>query len=151
MRLLGVDFGTKRVGLAFADELLVAMPLAAAVQATEEERLAHLLKFVKERRVQEIVVGLPYNMDGTIGFKAKEAQVFAEKLGKLTGLPVHLSLDQRLDDARSWVETGLGHTLTETHHHRHRCLLNTPQIRAVGWRVHHRVRGFAINHPVRER
>ena len=91
MRLLGVDYGTKRVGLAFADELLVAMPLPAAVQATEEERLAHLLKFVKERRVQEIVVGLPYNMDGTIGFKAKEAQAFAEKLGKLTGLPVHLS------------------------------------------------------------
>ena len=66
-------------------------------------------------------------------------------------LPVHLGLDQRLDDARSWVEPGLGHTLTETHHHRHRCLVNTQQTRAVGWRVHHRVRGFAINHPVRER
>ncbi len=91
MRILGVDYGTKRVGLAYADELLVAMPLPAAVQATDEERVAHLLKFVKERRVQELVVGLPYNMDGTIGFKAKEAQAFAEKLRQLTGLPVHLS------------------------------------------------------------
>ena len=94
VNILGLDYGEKRIGLAFADELGVAYPLPAAIQPTFEERLAHIEKFIKERKVQMILVGYPYNMDSTIGFKAKEVDAFIEKLKKFN-LPIETS-DERL-------------------------------------------------------
>ncbi|MDR1788804.1 MAG: Holliday junction resolvase RuvX [Opitutaceae bacterium] len=94
-RVLGIDYGTRRWGLAFGDELGVAVPLAALTDADERRRREGLAAVCRERRVTEFVVGLPLNMDGSAGFKAKEAEAFAEGLRREFGLPAHL-VDERL-------------------------------------------------------
>jgi putative Holliday junction resolvase len=95
MRFLGIDYGTRRIGLATGDELGIATPIPALVEADAAARRLSLAAVVKTRRIQEIVLGLPLNMDGSTGFKAKEAQAFAEALRAQFGLPVHL-VDERL-------------------------------------------------------
>lgn len=90
MRYLGIDYGTKRVGLASGDDLGVATPLAALIDADETARWAKLGEVIKQRRVTDLVLGYPYNMDGSAGFKAKEVDAFAAKLKVQFGLPVHL-------------------------------------------------------------
>lgn len=95
MRCIGLDYGSKRIGLAFGDDLGVATPLLALVDVDENKRWAHLLQVIKERRITDIVVGYPLNMDDTAGFKAKEVDAFAAKLRAATSLPVHY-IDERL-------------------------------------------------------
>ena len=95
MRFLGIDHGTRRVGLSYGDELGVATPLPALIDADEAKRWAGLVAVVKQRRATDLVVGLPLNMDGTAGFKAKEVEAFAARLRIEFGLPVHL-VDERL-------------------------------------------------------
>ena len=104
MRFLGIDYGTRRIGLAAGDELGIATPIPALVEAEPEARRRALAAVVKTRRIQEIVLGLPLNMDGSAGFKAKEAEAFAEELRKEFGLPVHL-VDERLSS--HLVESGM--------------------------------------------
>jgi putative Holliday junction resolvase len=95
LRCLGIDYGTRRIGLAFGDELGVATPLPALTGADPSKRWTALTEVVKRRRITEIVLGHPLNMDGTSGAKAKEVEAFAERLRNDFGLPVHLS-DERL-------------------------------------------------------
>jgi len=95
MRYIGIDLGTRRIGLAFGDELGVGTPLPALTQADAAERRAALLAVIRERRADEIVLGHPLNMDDTAGPKAKEAEAFAEQLRRELGLRVHL-VDERL-------------------------------------------------------
>lgn len=95
MRCLGIDFGTRRVGLSYGDDLGVATPLPALVQAAPEQRWLALAAVVKQRRITDLVLGYPYNMDGTAGFKAKEVDAFAARLRGEFSLPVHL-VDERL-------------------------------------------------------
>ncbi len=95
MRCIGIDLGTRRIGLAFGDELGVATPLPALTQAEPEQRWAALLAIVRERRATDVVLGHPLNMDDTAGPKAKESEAFAEKLRAALALPVHL-IDERL-------------------------------------------------------
>ncbi|MEJ6603293.1 MAG: Holliday junction resolvase RuvX [Opitutaceae bacterium] len=95
MRFLGIDPGTKRLGLARGDELGLASPLPALVQADVTERWAALLRCVREQRIDEIVMGYPLNMDDSVGPKAKESEQLAEQLRSETKLPVHL-VDERL-------------------------------------------------------
>lgn len=90
MRILGIDYGTKRVGLAIGDDLGLATPLPALVEAEPEQRWAALLATIKERRITELVVGYPYNMDGTIGPMARKVDEFVARLRGACGLPVHL-------------------------------------------------------------
>lgn len=95
MRYIGIDLGTRRIGLAFGDELGVGTPLPALTQADPAERRAALIAVIRERRANEIVLGHPLNMDDTAGPKAKEAEAFAAQLRAELGLPVHL-VDERL-------------------------------------------------------
>lgn len=104
MNYLGIDWGEKRIGLAFADEVGIAVPLPAAVAASKKERLRHIEQIIQERRIHEIVVGYPLNMDGTVGFKAKEVDVFIDAIEKRFRLPVH-RIDERLSSHS--VEMGL--------------------------------------------
>ena len=104
MKFLGIDYGTRRIGLATGDELGIATPIPALVEADPEARRRLLAAVVKTRRIQEIVLGLPLNMDGSTGFKAKETQAFAEELRAEFGLPVHL-VDERLTS--HIVESGM--------------------------------------------
>jgi len=95
MRCRGNDYGTRRIGLSFGDTLGVATPLPALVQAAPEQRWTALVEIVRQRRITELVLGYPFNMDGTAGFKAKEVDAFAAKLKTEFGLPVHF-VDERL-------------------------------------------------------
>jgi putative holliday junction resolvase len=90
MRCLGIDYGTRRVGLAQGDEVGVATPLPALIDADAAARWTRLGEVIKQRRITDLVLGLPYNMDGSLGFKAKEVEAFATRLKAQFGLPVHL-------------------------------------------------------------
>ena len=95
MRFLGIDYGSRRIGLSYGDELGVATPLPALTEADEGKRWAGLAAMIKQRRVTELVIGYPFNMDDSVGFKAKEVDAFAARLHKEFGLPIHL-VDERL-------------------------------------------------------
>ncbi len=96
MNLLGIDYGHKRIGLAYADTSLgVAVPIPAAVQPTLEARLEQIAQDIKLRSIDKIVVGYPYNMDGSVGDKAREVDEFIAKIEAAFGLPVERT-DERL-------------------------------------------------------
>ncbi len=96
MRILAVDLGLARTGLAVSDELeLLASPLKTLAESDFLVLLEKIVTIATEERVAEFVVGLPRNMDGSLGESAKRAQQFAEDLRKKTGLPVKL-WDERL-------------------------------------------------------
>lgn len=104
MNYLGIDWGEKRIGLAHADEVGIAVPLPAAVAATKKARLQHIEAIIKTRPIHEIVCGYPLNMDGSVGTRAKEVDVFIDEIEKRFGLPVH-RIDERLSSHS--VEQGL--------------------------------------------
>ncbi len=95
MRCLGIDYGTRRIGLSYGDELGVATPLPAIVDAAPEQRWSALKAVIAERKATDLVLGYPLNMDDTVGPKAKEAEALAARLKAEVGLPVHL-VDERL-------------------------------------------------------
>lgn len=95
MRCLGIDYGTRRIGLAFGDELGVATPLPALTHSDPAQRWAALLSTARERRVTDVVLGHPLNMDDSVGPKARQAEELAERLQVELGLSVHL-VDERL-------------------------------------------------------
>jgi putative Holliday junction resolvase len=95
MRCLGIDYGAKRVGLSYGDEIGVATPLPALIDVDAAKRWAALGALVKARRITDLVLGFPFNMDDSVGFKAKEVEAFAVKLRTEFGLPVHF-VDERL-------------------------------------------------------
>ena len=95
MRCLGIDYGAKRIGLSYGDELGVATPLPALIEADAVRRWAALATLLKTRRITDVVVGHPLNMDDSVGAKAREAEAFAARLREEFGLPVHL-VDERL-------------------------------------------------------
>ncbi|MGF1449187.1 MAG: Holliday junction resolvase RuvX [Opitutales bacterium] len=88
MNYLGIDYGTKRIGLAVA-EAGIAFPIEAATQPDEATRLQHLEAVIQAKRVQALVVGLPLNEDGTAGPMAAAAEQFAKDLEKRFNLPVY--------------------------------------------------------------
>jgi putative Holliday junction resolvase len=95
MRCLGIDFGARRIGLAYGDDIGVSTPLAAVVSAEPAKRWAGLAAVVRGRRITDVVIGHPLNMDGSSGPKAKEVEAFADRVRSEFGLPVHL-VDERL-------------------------------------------------------
>jgi putative Holliday junction resolvase len=95
MRCLGIDYGARRWGLAFGDDLGVATPLPALVEKDPARRWASLGELVRGRGITDLVLGYPLNMDGTAGFKAAETDAFAGRLRAEFSLPVHL-VDERL-------------------------------------------------------
>lgn len=90
MRFLGLDYGAKRIGLSVGDELGVATPLPALIEPDEGRRWAQLGEILQQRKIDELVVGYPYNMDGSVGFKAKEVDAFVAQLQARFGRPVQL-------------------------------------------------------------
>ncbi len=90
MRCLGIDYGAKRLGLSHGDEVGVATPLPALIEPDLTKRWEKLGELVRQRRITDLVVGYPYNMDGSAGFKAKEVDAFVAALKERFRLPVHL-------------------------------------------------------------
>jgi len=95
MRFLGIDYGTRRIGLSVGDELGVATPLPALTDADPARRWSQLAEVIRAQRATELVVGLPLNMDESVGSKAQEVERFATRLQAEFGLPVH-RVDERL-------------------------------------------------------
>jgi len=95
MRCLGIDYGARRIGLSYGDDLGVATPLPALTHADPGRRWNALLEVIVQRRITDLVLGYPLNMDETAGFKAKEVDAFAARLRAEVKLPVHL-VDERL-------------------------------------------------------
>lgn len=109
-RVLGLDVGLRRVGVAISDPLgITAQGLDTLQRKNKRYDLQHLNRIIREYDVKEIVVGLPLRMSGAEGVQAEKIQAFAEDLRKHFKLPVHL-WDERLTSAeanRVLRQTGL--------------------------------------------
>jgi putative Holliday junction resolvase len=90
MRFLGIDHGSRRIGLAYGDEIGVATPLPAILSDDPSKQWAGLAAVLRDRRITEIVIGHPLNMDGSAGPKAAEVEIFARRMRSEFGLPVHM-------------------------------------------------------------
>ncbi|ANS75433.1 crossover junction endodeoxyribonuclease RuvA [Paenibacillus yonginensis] len=96
MRILGLDYGDRRIGVAVSDELgWTAQGIDTLEKRRDEGELAKIAELVKQYEIEEIVVGLPKNMNGTIGPRGEICMAFADKLRGQLELPVHL-WDERL-------------------------------------------------------
>ncbi|MBL8922204.1 MAG: Holliday junction resolvase RuvX [Myxococcaceae bacterium] len=96
MRAMGLDVGTKTVGVAVADELgLTAQPLTVVRRSNLKADLAELLKLATEREVDRFVIGLPLNMDGSEGPRAEATRRFGDALAKASNLSI-IYQDERL-------------------------------------------------------
>lgn len=96
MRILGLDFGEKRIGVAVSDPLgITAQGLTVISYERPDEALEMTARLCREYAAEEIVVGLPLNMDGSRGAAARAAGEFAARLADLVPIPVRV-VDERL-------------------------------------------------------
>ena len=102
MRLMGLDYGSKTVGVAVSDPLGLTAQGVETVWRKQENKLrqtlARIEELISEYQVERIVLGYPKNMNNTIGERAVKSLEFKEKLEKRTGLPV-VMWDERLTTA----------------------------------------------------
>lgn len=96
MRILAVDYGLARIGLAVSDETeLLAQGLTVIKRGSDAAACQEIVKIAQDRAVGAFVVGLPKLLSGELGERAKQCQRFARSLGKASGLPVDM-YDERL-------------------------------------------------------
>ena len=99
MRIMALDYGTRTVGVAVSDELLMTARAVETIFRKDKNKLrrtyARIEELVKELSVTEIVVGLPLNMDMSMSEMAVQATAFKDNVARRTGLPVIL-FDERL-------------------------------------------------------
>ncbi|MEJ8304078.1 Holliday junction resolvase RuvX [Saccharibacillus sacchari] len=96
MKLLGLDYGDRRIGVAVSDAFGWTAQGIEVIQRREDgSHLQRIVELAKLNEAEEVVVGLPKNMNGTIGPRGELCIEFAESLRELLGLPVHL-WDERL-------------------------------------------------------
>lgn len=104
MRIMGLDYGSRTVGVAISDPLLItAQPLMTIERDSENKirkTLAKITALAEEYEVAEIVIGLPKNMNNTMGERVEATLAFAEKVKNRTGLPVEF-VDERLTTAQA--------------------------------------------------
>jgi putative Holliday junction resolvase len=110
---MGLDFGSKTVGVAISDPLLITAQGIEIVRRKEENKLrktlARIEELIEEYQVEEIVLGYPKNMNDTLGERVEKTESFKESLERRTGLPVVL-WDERLTTVaadRAMIEAGL--------------------------------------------
>ncbi|MBR1703417.1 MAG: Holliday junction resolvase RuvX [Lachnospiraceae bacterium] len=113
MRIMGLDFGSKTVGVAVSDALLLTAQGVEIIRRKEENKLrqtlARIEELIVEYEVEELVLGLPKHMNGTEGVRVELTMEFKEKLERRTGLPVFL-WDERLTTVaadRTMMEAGI--------------------------------------------
>ena len=113
MRILGLDYGSKTVGVAVSDPLGLTAQRLDTIWRKQENKLrqtlAHIKELVDEYRIEQIVLGYPKNMNNTVGERAEKALEFKEMLEKRTGLTV-IMWDERLTTVeadRTLMEAGV--------------------------------------------
>ena len=95
MRILGIDLGDVRTGLALSDEsCFLASGLGTFTAYNQDKALEQILTAIRTHKVEEIVMGNPVNMNGTKGERSQKVEAFAERLREASGLPVIL-FDER--------------------------------------------------------
>lgn len=96
MRILAIDYGEKRLGLAISDPLgIIAQGMPTLLRNSLIEDVKRLLSLIGEKGVEEVVIGLPKNMNNTLGEKATETMEFIEVLKKYISIPIY-TFDERL-------------------------------------------------------
>ncbi len=113
MRIMGLDLGSKTVGVAISDPLLITAQGIEIIRRKEENKLrrtlARIEALIEEYEVSEIVLGLPKNMNDTLGERAQFSLEFKEKLERRTGIPV-VMWDERLTTVaadKAMMEAGI--------------------------------------------
>ena len=113
MRIMGLDYGSKTVGVAVSDALLLTAQAVETISRPQETKLrrtlARIEELCREYEIEKIILGFPKNMNNTIGDRAEKSLEFAEMLKRRTGLPV-VMWDERLTTMaadRTLEETGV--------------------------------------------
>lgn len=113
MRIMGLDYGSKTVGVAISDELLITAQGIEIIRRKDENKLRQTLARIEELivsyEVEEIVLGLPKNMNNTEGERVTATLEFKERLERRTGLVVH-TFDERLTTVaadKTMIEAGI--------------------------------------------
>lgn len=113
MRIMGLDFGSKTVGVAISDPLLFTAQGIEIIRRQEENKLrrtlARIEELIQEYQVDQIVLGLPKNMNNTLGPRAEATLDFKDRLERRCGLPVH-TWDERLTTVaadQAMIEAGI--------------------------------------------
>ena len=121
MRIMGLDYGTKTVGVALSDPLLMtAQPYETILRENPKQlrkTVQRIEAIITAEEVSEIVLGFPKNMNNTEGERAEDTKAFQEMLERRTMLPVHL-MDERLTTVeadRILEETGVAHSARKEH------------------------------------
>ena len=110
MKIMGIDYGDARTGVAISDLLCTLVGSATVVPSRNTEKaIADIVRLAQENQVGEIVVGLPKNMDGTEGARAELCREFADRLRVATGLSVSM-----WDERRTTVEA---HNILSQHNY----------------------------------
>lgn len=118
MRVMGIDFGDARTGIAMSDLLCSIVGSTTVIHSRNPEKtLAQILQLVQENQVTEICMGLPKNMDGTEGPRAQLCREFAQKVHEGTGIEIHL-----WDERRTTVEA---HNILSEHNYHGKKRKNT--------------------------
>ena len=99
-KLLGVDFGDARTGLAMSDAMGFLATACGCIKGGFEKTAQEVSKFAKDNNIGKIVLGHPINMNGTLGPRSEKAQAFAKRLRELTDIEVIL-YDERLSTANA--------------------------------------------------
>lgn len=101
---LGLDVGRRRIGVAGCDGTgLIATGITTIHRQNWTEDVRQLKEIVDRRRVDTLVIGLPYNLDGTIGTQAKHTQKFAERISRILDLPFEY-VDERLTSVEATAQ-----------------------------------------------
>lgn len=96
MKIMALDVGNKRIGVALSDELqILAQPLYTIHRKGIERDIEEIVKIINDNNVEEVIVGLPKNMDGTTGFQGEKTIKFAEVLRQSTNRPL-IMWDERM-------------------------------------------------------
>ena len=99
MRIMGLDYGSKTVGVAISDPLCITAQGIETIERKEENKLrktlARIEELAKEYEVEKIILGFPKNMNNTVGERGEKSLEFKEMLERRTGLPV-IMWDERL-------------------------------------------------------
>lgn len=121
MRIMGLDFGSKTVGVAISDELMITAQGIEIIRRKEENKLrqtlARIEAMILEYKITDIVLGLPKNMNDTEGERVHKTLEFKEMLERRTGLPVH-TWDERLTTVaadKAMIEAGLNRQERKEH------------------------------------
>ena len=101
-RILAVDWGEKRFGIALSDPLrMIAQPLVTLTRrAGKRAPVGPIADLIKQHDVAEVVVGLPLTLEGDEGDNAREARALGDAIGQRSGVPVHY-LDERMTTAQA--------------------------------------------------